>query len=234
MTATTTFPLELAKRLIKSPRHQLPDKMQAAAIEEIERLLTVIDRHLTPSEAGWRDIKTIPTDGRPVLAAIEVRKNDEPIHWEIYVIGFDGQYDEMNSDYETGWDVSDYEFWMPLPAAPGSTPPATVNSDAGLVEEQCANCHGMIGDLPQGRDPEELCDTCYMDSQAAAIPTPAVNAELVEAAQELEARAYTSYRARNGRMCSIEGDDGEQAFIVPYDAMMALRAALSRAKGEGA
>lgn len=52
--------------------------------------------------------------------------------------------------------------------------------------------------------------------------------DVVEAAQELEARAYTSYRARNGRMCSIEGDDGEQAFIVPNDAMMALRDALSR------
>jgi hypothetical protein len=31
----------------------------------------------------------------------------------------------------------------------------------------CANCHGMIGDLAEGRDPEELCDTCYEDMQAA-------------------------------------------------------------------
>ena len=32
----------------------------------------------------------------------------------------------------------------------------------------CANCEGMIGDLAPGRDPEELCDTCYEDIQAAA------------------------------------------------------------------
>lgn len=37
----------------------------------------------------------------------------------------------------------------------------------GEREAVCANCEGMIGELAEGRDPEELCDTCYEDSQAA-------------------------------------------------------------------
>jgi hypothetical protein len=32
----------------------------------------------------------------------------------------------------------------------------------------CANCKGMIGDLAEGREPEEFCDTCYEDSQQAS------------------------------------------------------------------
>ncbi|MEG8224055.1 hypothetical protein OSJ57_26225, partial [Sphingomonas sp. HH69] len=50
---------------------------------------------------------------------------------------------------------------------------------------------------------------------------------LREAAEELSARAFDHYRARNGRMCSIEGDDGEKCWIIPYDAMEDLRAALA-------
>lgn len=38
-------------------------------------------------------------------------------------------------------------------------------------EDVCANCKGVIADLACGRDPDELCDTCYEDSQAAIQPT---------------------------------------------------------------
>lgn len=46
---------------------------------------------------------------------------------------------------------------------------------AGVGEEALvyANCKGMIGDLPGGRDPEEFCDTCYRDALAASPPAPA-------------------------------------------------------------
>ena len=46
---------------------------------------------------------------------------------------------------------------------------------AGVGEEALvyANCKGMIGDLPGGRDPEEFCDTCYRDALAASLPAPA-------------------------------------------------------------
>ncbi len=113
-----------------------------------------------------------------------------------------------------------------------ATPPAPANSDAGLVEADAA----LEAVLKAAKAQLQECAQCLLDAELtiqSLSAIPAVNAELVEAAQELEARAYTSYRARNGRMCSIEGDDGEQAFIVPYDAMMALRAALRAQAGEG-
>ena len=51
---------------------------------------------------------------------------------------------------------------------------------------------------------------------------------LREAARELSDRAFRQYRARNGKMCSIEGDDGEACWIIPWDAMDDLRQALER------
>lgn len=44
---------------------------------------------------------------------------------------------------------------------------------AELEEGGCANCHGMIDDLAPGRDPEELCDTCYHDVMATRPAEPA-------------------------------------------------------------
>lgn len=58
----------------------------------------------------------------------------------------------------------------------------------------CANCEGMIGELAPGRDPEELCDTCYRDSQTTPITSTeaeatreAVTAKLIEALRKIEA-----------------------------------------------
>jgi len=61
---------------------------------------------------------------------------------------------------------------------------------------------------------------------AHSTPSSADNA-LMEAAKDVVDRAFDHYRARNGRMCSIEGDDGEKCWIVPFDAMEDLRAALA-------
>ncbi len=44
----------------------------------------------------------------------------------------------------------------------------TMPEEREAIVAVCANCEGMIGDLAPGRDPEELCDTCYEDIQAAA------------------------------------------------------------------
>ena len=67
---------------------------------------------------AWMPITTAPKDGTPFLAAISVKVNDEPRQWQQHVIGYDAAYAEMNSHYETGWDLDDYSHWMPLPAAP--------------------------------------------------------------------------------------------------------------------
>lgn len=66
----------------------------------------------------WMGIESAPKDGTPFLAAIYVRHNDEPRRWDIHVIGYDAAYDEMNSYFETGWEIEDYAFWMPLPKPP--------------------------------------------------------------------------------------------------------------------
>lgn len=69
-------------------------------------------------ENGWMPIETAPKDGTPFLAAIYVRHNDEPRRWDMHVIGYDAAYDEMNSDFETGWEIEDYAFWQHLPTPP--------------------------------------------------------------------------------------------------------------------
>jgi len=48
-------------------------------------------------------------------------------------------------------------------------------------QDGCANCHGMIGELAEGRDPEELCDTCYDDMQASrTTPAASQHSELAD------------------------------------------------------
>lgn len=70
----------------------------------------------------WQDIKSAPVDGTPFLAAIWVKVNDQPRHWRIYAVAYDAEFDEMDSDYETGWDLEDYAFWQPMPAPPTPKP----------------------------------------------------------------------------------------------------------------
>ena len=62
-----------------------------------------------------------------------------------------------------------------LPTADAILALLATDRAAGVGEEAlvCANCKGMIGDLPDGRDPEEFCDTCYRDALAASSPAPA-------------------------------------------------------------
>jgi hypothetical protein len=56
------------------------------------------------------------------------------------------------------------------------------------VEEGCANCHGMFGDLALGRDPEELCDTCYSHATELTPAAPEPDGEVVETDREFAAR----------------------------------------------
>ena len=58
--------------------------------------------------------------------------------------------------------------------------------------------------------------------------------ELEQAARNLIANRFDTYKARNGKLCSIEGDDGEKCWIVSFDDMAELEAALPSAPSEGA
>lgn len=72
----------------------------------------------------------------------------------------------------------------------------------------------------------------YADALRAALAAPG-EAEgvrvkaLREAAQAILDGMFTTYRARNGRQCSIETDDGEMAYLVHSDLIEDLRYALS-------
>lgn len=70
---------------------------------------------------------------------------------------------------------------------------------------------------------EEAADT--ITRQAREIEA------LKVAGQSVIDQMFDYYTARNGRRMSIEGDDGEKCWIVPFDAMEELRAALSPTTG---
>lgn len=56
---------------------------------------------------------------------------------------------------------------------------------------------------------------------------------LLRASANLIANRFDTYKARNGRQCSIEGDDGEKCWIVSFDDMAELEAALPTMAGFG-
>ncbi|SPL63613.1 hypothetical protein [Ochrobactrum soli] len=59
--------------------------------------------------------------------------------------------------------------------------------------------------------------------QSAAVQGEAL---LQRAATNLIANRFDTYKAQNGKLCSIEGDDGEKCWIVSFDDMAELEAAL--------
>lgn len=55
----------------------------------------------------------------------------------------------------------------------------------------------------------------------------AENSRLKDAVLNVIANRFDTYKARNGKQCSIEGDDGEKCWIVSFDDMSELEAAVS-------
>lgn len=64
------------------------------------------------------------------------------------------------------------------------------------------------------------------DAEQALAERDAEIARLREAGQAVIDTAFDHYTARNGRRMSIEGDDGEKCWIVPFDHFEALRTTL--------
>lgn len=110
-----TAPNDLWLQAMLEGRHDEDSLIQVLARHRHQAERDVIAR-MEP--VGWRPIETAPKDGTPFLAAIWVGHNDEPRRWDMHVIGYDAAYDEMNSDFETGWEIEDYAFWQPLPTPP--------------------------------------------------------------------------------------------------------------------
>jgi len=83
----------------------------------------------------------------------------------------------------------------------------------------CAQCKGVIGDLPDGREPEEFCDTCHEDAVANLASMP-VSGDVVEKARTVRDAALQALRA-------CEADEGHFAAVAA-----ATHAALKNLEGE--
>lgn len=57
-----------------------------------------------------------PKDGTRYLAAIEVVNNqDGSSYWQVDIVGMDDVTGEIWGDDYRGWNLEDYDLWMPLP-----------------------------------------------------------------------------------------------------------------------
>ena len=95
----------------QKPYFHAHDKCTEAA-DLIEAQSAEIDR-LTK----WKPIETAPDDDW-FLAAIEVRHKSGGRWWEYHVIWLDDETNDVHTDCEQGWSISDYSHWVALPNAP--------------------------------------------------------------------------------------------------------------------
>lgn len=68
----------------------------------------------------WQAIESAPRDGTPFIATLKVRHINGQSWQETHVIWCDDETGDVSNDCENGWSINDYEFWMPLPAAPAT------------------------------------------------------------------------------------------------------------------
>ena len=104
--------LDEAIRTLRSQRAETEDLRTGyeAARLEIESL----------RGKGWQPIETAPKDGTLILATIYIHCSDGTAAWQRHAIYFDAERNITYTDGgdETVWDFDDYQYWMPLPAAP--------------------------------------------------------------------------------------------------------------------
>lgn len=145
----------------------------------------LIDRHLPAAEPDWRDIATAPKDGSMLELLVDYSDGDHPLEDELQAatIGFNDLSNTGEDEWKfVGWCWTHDHFVDGKGKVIGwrhrATPPDKVNSDAGLLawlEQAAANIeNGAI----EGWEAATVRSTIRALS---AIPTHAVNAELVEA-----------------------------------------------------
>jgi hypothetical protein len=71
-------------------------------------------------------------------------------------------------------------------------------------------------------------DRCSAPTTSLQAPEGVRDDVLATAARELIASRFDTYRAGNNRQVGIQDDNGEKCWIVPFDEMAALEAALKR------
>lgn len=86
--------------------------------------------------------------------------------------------------------------------------------------------HSLTNDWLKPTDLGAAADALEAQSRAYVALAERVR-EMERIGSDLIAQASDYYTARNGKLCSIEGDDGEKCWIVPFEPFEELRAALN-------
>jgi hypothetical protein len=92
------------------------------------------------------------------------------------------------------------------------------------VEARLLSCVDLLSDLG-------IVDGTAAAAMLAKIRQRASGQRLLRILHDIDLTALDYYRARSGRVCSIEGDDGEKCWIIPNDAMESVRHAIAQAEG---
>lgn len=78
-----------------------------------------IARALADAAPGWRtDMENAPDDGTTFIVGTWVKNTQGEQWWESYAVWLDDETGEISASCDCPWSFSDFEHWMPLPAAP--------------------------------------------------------------------------------------------------------------------
>lgn len=91
------------------------------------------------------------------------------------------------------------------------------------VETRLLSCVGLLSDLG-------IVDGTSGAAMLAKIRLRASGQRLLRILHDIDLTATDNYLARNGRVCSIEGDDGEKCWIIPNETMESVRQAVAQAE----
>ena len=86
----------------------------------------ILARAQGPGEAvAWRPMTADMDHVGPAWCAVRVYTGGKFLRWDVHYVEIDDETGEIAADFEQGWALDDYEFWMPIapPSPPAATPP---------------------------------------------------------------------------------------------------------------
>lgn len=104
-------------------------------------------------------------------------------------------------------------------------------------------CLTIVDDAEHTYDWKMIANVTWDDKREAGHPyigkkEAEANAKLISATPDLFSAAKdiissrsSTFKARNGRQVSVQDDSGEMVWLVPFDALLALEAAIAKAEG---
>lgn len=146
---------------------------------------------------------------------------------ELFALGIDGSRSVYVRNADGSWPTVPTRIERPATSQEGERMPTLWEDPAGKGYP----CFERPMTPNEARETIDRLSAQIVAYENAATPTPpTLSEDLREAAQAVIEQAFDFYKARNGRVMSIEGEDGEKCWIVPFDAFEQLRAALAQVK----